>query len=98
MSAASRLGALDEPAAVANARATVGHVLEQALDGDVLVNNAGVTTSSRTDALAVEDWHHVIDVSLTGAFLTTRACPPLLRAAGGAAVVNVSPRHRGLPR
>jgi NAD(P)-dependent dehydrogenase (short-subunit alcohol dehydrogenase family) len=57
---------------------------------DVLVNNAGTVTRARTEALALDEWRSVIDVNLTGTFLTTRACLPLLRAAGGAAIVNVS--------
>jgi 3-oxoacyl-[acyl-carrier protein] reductase len=57
---------------------------------DVLVNNAGVTTAARTEALSLEEWRHVIDVNLMGTFLATRACLPLLRAAGGAAIVNVA--------
>jgi NAD(P)-dependent dehydrogenase (short-subunit alcohol dehydrogenase family) len=57
---------------------------------DVLVNNAGSVTVARTEALDLEGWRAVIDVNLTGAFLVTRACLPLLRAAVGAAVVNVS--------
>ncbi len=57
---------------------------------DVLVNNAGVVAPARTETLPLAEWRRVIDVNLTGAFLVTRACLPLLRAAGGAAVVNVA--------
>jgi NAD(P)-dependent dehydrogenase (short-subunit alcohol dehydrogenase family) len=57
---------------------------------DVLVNNAGSVTAARTATLDLETWRRVLDVNLTGAFLVTRACLPLLGAAGGAAIVNVS--------
>ena len=57
---------------------------------DVLVNNAGSTAVARTATLDLQTWRRVLDVNLTGAFLTTRACLPLLRAAGGSAIVNVS--------
>ncbi len=57
---------------------------------DILVNNAGMVTPSRTEGLTLEAWRRVLDVNLTGAFLATRACLPLLRDAGGAAIVNVS--------
>jgi 3-oxoacyl-[acyl-carrier protein] reductase len=57
---------------------------------DILVNNAGSVTVARTATLDLETWRQVLDVNLTGAFLATRACLPLLRAAGGAAIVNVS--------
>jgi 3-oxoacyl-[acyl-carrier protein] reductase len=57
---------------------------------DVLINNAGVTCPERTDTLSLAAWREMVDVNLTGAFLATRACLPLLRAAGSAAIVNVA--------
>jgi 3-oxoacyl-[acyl-carrier protein] reductase len=57
---------------------------------DILVNNAGSAAMARTATLDLETWRQVLDVNLTGVFLVTRACLPLLRAAGGAAIVNVS--------
>jgi len=57
---------------------------------DVLVNNAGTVTVARTESLELDAWREVIDTNLTGAFLATRACLGLLRAAGSAAIVNVS--------
>lgn len=54
---------------------------------DVLVNNAGIGGPSRNAAqLAPEDWRAVIDVNLTGMFLTTRAALPLMKR--GASIVN----------
>ncbi len=47
-------------------------------------------TRARTETLGLEEWRAIIDVNLTSAFLATRACLPLLLAAGGAAIVNVS--------
>lgn len=57
---------------------------------DVLVNNAGSVAMARTATLDLDTWRQVLDVNLTGAFLATRVCLPLLRAADGAAIVNVS--------
>jgi NAD(P)-dependent dehydrogenase (short-subunit alcohol dehydrogenase family) len=57
---------------------------------DVLVNSAGSVSVARTESLTLAGWREVLEVNLTGAFLVTRACLPLLRAAGGAAIVNVS--------
>jgi NAD(P)-dependent dehydrogenase (short-subunit alcohol dehydrogenase family) len=58
---------------------------------DVLVNNAGVV-GSYDDAVTVElgVWDHVLRVNLTGSFYGARAAVPLLRRAGGGAIVNVS--------
>lgn len=57
---------------------------------DVLVNNAGiihVTPIANEDPLA---WKQLIDVNLTGAFLGTQAVLPLMEAAGGGAIINIS--------
>ncbi len=40
---------------------------------DVLVNNAGIIRDNRIENISLADWHAVIDVSLTGAFLCTQA-------------------------
>lgn len=56
----------------------------------VLVNNAGAVAAAGTESLTPAGWRAALEVNLTGAFLVTRACLPLLRAAGEAAVVNVS--------
>ena len=54
---------------------------------DVLVNNAGIGGPSRNVAqLAPEDWRAVIEINLTGLFLTTRAALPLMKR--GASIVN----------
>jgi len=38
----------------------------------------------------VDDWRRCIDVCLTGQFLCSRLAVPLLKAAGGGAIVNMS--------
>lgn len=58
---------------------------------DVLVNNAGI--AGPTAALAetsLADWNQTIAVNLTGAFLCARRAVPLLQAAGGGSIVNLS--------
>ncbi|MET0962181.1 MAG: SDR family oxidoreductase [Noviherbaspirillum sp.] len=58
---------------------------------DVLVNNAGI--AGPTAALAetsLADWNQTIAVNLTGAFLCARRAVPLLLAAGGGSIVNLS--------
>jgi 3alpha(or 20beta)-hydroxysteroid dehydrogenase len=56
---------------------------------DVLVNNAGVLHLASIDATTVADFERVMRVNCIGAFLGTRTCLPLLRAAEGGAIVNV---------
>ena len=40
---------------------------------DILVNNAGVSWGERPEAMTLAQWHRVIDVNLTGAFLCAQA-------------------------
>jgi NAD(P)-dependent dehydrogenase (short-subunit alcohol dehydrogenase family) len=40
---------------------------------DVLVNNAGAATSAPLGRTTLDDWHALLDVNATGAFLCTRA-------------------------
>ena len=55
-----------------------------------LVNSAGVNVPKRSLAeLSVEDYHQVLDVNLTGAFLTIHAFLPDMRRAGAGTIVNV---------
>ncbi|HEV8663413.1 MAG TPA: SDR family NAD(P)-dependent oxidoreductase [Candidatus Methylomirabilis sp.] len=57
----------------------------------VLVNNASLLGPMVPLAeYPPEAWEAVLAVNLTGPFLLTGACLPLLRAAGGGSVINVS--------
>jgi 3alpha(or 20beta)-hydroxysteroid dehydrogenase len=56
----------------------------------VLVNNAGIITRQGVMSATLRDWHRVMDVNVTGAFLGTRQMAPLMRDSGGGAIVNVS--------
>lgn len=58
---------------------------------DVAFNNAGVE-QSRTDLadLTTEEWTRVLDVDLTGVFHCLKHEIPLMRAAGGGSIVNIS--------
>jgi 3alpha(or 20beta)-hydroxysteroid dehydrogenase len=56
---------------------------------DVLVNNAAVLHLATIDATSVEAFDRLLRVNVTGAFLGTRACLPLLRASGAGSIVNI---------
>lgn len=58
---------------------------------DLLVNNAGIAgPTGAVEAIAPADWRRCLDIGLTGQFLCTRLAVPMLKAAGGGAIVNMS--------
>jgi NAD(P)-dependent dehydrogenase (short-subunit alcohol dehydrogenase family) len=66
--------------------------LEASLGGlDALVNNAGIAgPTGGVEEIAPADWRRTIDVCLTGQFLCAHHAVPLIKAAGGGAIVNLS--------
>jgi len=58
---------------------------------DVLVNNAGVAgPTAAVEDISIEDWNRTIAVDLNGMFYCTRRAVPLIKAAGGGSIVNLS--------
>jgi 3alpha(or 20beta)-hydroxysteroid dehydrogenase len=57
---------------------------------DALVNNAGIVKLGSLRNLAIADWHQVLDVNLTGAFLGMRAVIGPMIERGGGSIVNIS--------
>jgi NAD(P)-dependent dehydrogenase (short-subunit alcohol dehydrogenase family) len=87
-------GVTQTRADVAN-RADVERLFEEAtraLGGlDVLVNNAGIAgPTAKVEDIAPEDWERCIAVDLNGMFYCTRLAMPLIKAAGGGSIVNLS--------
>jgi NAD(P)-dependent dehydrogenase (short-subunit alcohol dehydrogenase family) len=58
---------------------------------DILVNNAGIAgPTGPIDAASPEEWTRTIDVNLIGHFHCLQRGVPLLKTAGGGAIVNMS--------
>ncbi len=55
-----------------------------------LVNNAGLAKFGPVEDTAFDTWRAVMATNLDGPFLMTQAFTPLLKAAAGAAVVNIT--------
>jgi NAD(P)-dependent dehydrogenase (short-subunit alcohol dehydrogenase family) len=60
------------------------------LDG--VVSNAGISRNKPIRQLTLEEWHRVLDVNLTAAFLFARAAETALRRSKGAMVLIASSR------
>jgi NAD(P)-dependent dehydrogenase (short-subunit alcohol dehydrogenase family) len=60
---------------------------------DVVVNNAAVQISKPLIETSVEEWDEVIASNLRSVFLGAKLAYPMLKAAGGGAIVNTSSVH-----
>jgi NAD(P)-dependent dehydrogenase (short-subunit alcohol dehydrogenase family) len=82
-----------------DATPTVIEELADALGGlDVLVNNAGTGISAPFLEYRLEDFRHVLDVNLTGAFLCAQvAARRMVAAGGGGRILNVTSVHEHVP-
>lgn len=74
----------DVTALIATATAAFGRL-------DVMVNNAGVTRDTTMRKMTVDDFEAVVDISLKGAWLGTRAATIVMREQGhGGSIINMS--------
>lgn len=58
---------------------------------DILINNANVEPVMSVLEMDEWDWHRVLDVNLTGAFLLLQSVGRVMRAQGGGVIVNLIP-------
>ncbi len=85
----------------ASIKTVVDDVMREEGHIDVLHNNVGTTIMGGPVELTEEDWHTVVDVNLTSAFLTCKHVLPGMLARGKGAIINISSiaaiRYTGYP-
>jgi 3-oxoacyl-[acyl-carrier protein] reductase len=55
----------------------------------VLVNNAGVLSTSKAEATSIEEWRRILAVNLDGAFFLSREFVPGMKQMGWGRIVNI---------
>ena len=56
---------------------------------DILINNAGINIRKMPESYSPEEWHRILDINLTGAFLCSQVAYPAMRKAGAGKIVNI---------
>jgi len=57
---------------------------------DILVNNAGILIGKRPEDYTLKEWHSIIDVNLTGAFIGAQAVYPEMKRQKAGKIINIS--------
>jgi NADP-dependent 3-hydroxy acid dehydrogenase YdfG len=70
--------------------AAINKVKETFGSVDILVNNAGVMYLGSVAGADVEDWKRMIDINVMGLMYCTHAVLPIMKAAGGGDIINIS--------
>ena len=56
---------------------------------DILVNNAGTSIRKPPESYTAAEWHAVLDINLTGAFLCSQSTYPIMKRSGGGKIINI---------
>ena len=73
----------------AQVQTAVRAVIEKFGRIDILFNNAGINIRKPPQTLTLDEWHTVLGINLTGAFLMSQAVYPAMKEAGGGKIVNI---------
>ena len=58
---------------------------------DILINNAGIAgPTAPIEEVEPDDWRRTLEVNITGQYLCARRAVPMIKAAGGGSIVNLS--------
>ncbi len=57
---------------------------------DILVNNAGILLGKPPDEYTMQEWHQILDINLTGAFIGARAVYPEFKRLKAGKIINIS--------
>ena len=90
---AASMGAVFVPLDVASEgswKSALATVLEQTGRLDILVNNAGINVRKNIEEMDVESFEAMLAVNVKGPFLGIKHSLPIMRAAGGGVILNMS--------
>jgi NAD(P)-dependent dehydrogenase (short-subunit alcohol dehydrogenase family) len=65
-------------------------VVEELGTIDIAFNNAGICVNEKAEDMSFESWRRVIDINLTGIFLTARAAGRVMISRGGGSIINTA--------
>lgn len=68
----------------------VAHLMESHGKIDILINNAGIIRDRSFMKMSQEEWDTVLDVNLTGMFITTKAVFPIMKELGYGRIISAS--------
>lgn len=88
---AAKVMAIDCDVAITDqVRSAIDRVVARFGRIDALVNNAGIADFKPILDTRFEDWERILAVNLSGPFICTQACAPVMIASGGGSVVNIT--------
>ena len=70
-------------------KAQVTETISQFGHIDILVNSAGVSLHKLALETTIEDWNRVLNINLTGSFLTAQAAARVMAEAGGGKIIQI---------